>query len=83
MTSFEQKRYYNFHRTTKKIIDHTIHIPFHIILPIDQRIILISLTDIPKDLYDLQFCLVNSSILFIIHSFLVIPSKYRYTNAQL
>ena len=49
MTSFEQKRYYNFHRTTKKIIDHTIHIPFHIILPIDQRIILISLTDIPKD----------------------------------
>lgn len=55
MTSFEQKRYYNFHRTTKKIIDHTIHIPFHIILPIDQRIILISLTDIPKDLYDLQF----------------------------
>ena len=31
MTSFEQKRYYNFHRTTKKIIDHTIHIPFHII----------------------------------------------------
>ena len=57
MTSFEQKRYYNFHRTTKKIIDHTIHIPFHIILPIDQRIILISPTDIPKDLYDLQFCL--------------------------
>ena len=53
MTSFEQKRYDNFHRTTKKIIDHTIHI----ILPIDQRIILISLTDIPKDLYDLQFCL--------------------------
>ena len=57
MTSFEQKRYDNFHRTTKKIIDHTIHITFHIILPIDQRIILISLTDIPKDLYDLQFCL--------------------------
>ena len=38
MTSFEPKRYYNFHRTTKKIIDHTIHIPFHIILPLTSSL---------------------------------------------